>query len=40
MPMTLELQELPTDGELAGLCHPQWFARARKLLLESPKSFT
>lgn len=40
MPMTLELQELPTASELVGLRHPQWFARARKLLLESPKSFT
>jgi len=38
--MTLELQELPTASELVGLRHPQWFARARKLLLESPKSFT
>ena len=38
MPMTLELQELPTAGELGSLRHPQWFARARELLLESPKN--
>jgi hypothetical protein len=37
IPITLDLQELPTAGDLAALCHSQWFARARKLLLESPK---
>jgi hypothetical protein len=37
MPMTLDLDELPTAGELGSLRHPQWFARARKLLLESLK---
>jgi ectoine hydroxylase-related dioxygenase (phytanoyl-CoA dioxygenase family) len=40
MLMTLDLQELPTAGEFGALRHPQWFARARKLLLESPKSLT
>jgi hypothetical protein len=35
MPVTLQVQELPTAGELAGLRHPQWFVRAGKLLLES-----
>jgi hypothetical protein len=35
MPMTLEVQELPTAGELSSLRHPQWFVRAEKLLNRS-----
>jgi len=34
IPMTLEVQELPTAGELGSLRHPQWFVRAKKLLNE------
>jgi hypothetical protein len=34
IPITLESDELPTAGELASLRHPQWFARAEKLLNE------
>jgi hypothetical protein len=34
MPMTLHEDELPTATELARLRHPEWFARARKMLLE------
>ena len=37
MPMTLDIDELPTAGELGRLRHPQWFERARNLLLDSPK---
>jgi hypothetical protein len=34
MPMTLHEDELPTAAELARLRHPEWFARAGKMLVE------